>query len=87
MASIPVTKQLYISAAKAEEFRVIEPVKLANKATIDDELEHYRAADVRFYGYDMYGNETDDGDYFDAKRGGATLQNIYVWANGKPEAS
>jgi len=52
------------------EFRMIEPVKLASKSTLTD-LERYRLADVRFYGYDMNGNEVDDGDYFSVERDAA----------------
>jgi len=49
------------------EFRMLDPVKLASKSNLTD-LERYRLADVRFYGYDMEGNEVDDGDYFSVTR-------------------
>jgi outer membrane receptor protein involved in Fe transport len=49
------------------EFRMLEPVKLASKSTLT-RLERYRLADVRFYGYDLEGNEVDDGDYFGVTR-------------------
>lgn len=45
------------------EFRALAPSLLASEAT-QSELSRYRAGDVRFYGYDMYGNEVNDGDYF-----------------------
>jgi outer membrane receptor protein involved in Fe transport len=49
------------------EIRYFEPVRLASKSYPTD-LERYRSADVRFYGYDIDGNEVDDGDYFDVVR-------------------
>jgi outer membrane receptor protein involved in Fe transport len=49
------------------QFRMLEPVKLASRADLT-ELERYRLSDVQFYGYDMYGNEVDDGTYFNTVR-------------------
>jgi outer membrane receptor protein involved in Fe transport len=46
---------------------MLDPVQLASKANLTL-LERYRLADVRFYGYDMEGNEVDDGDYFGVTR-------------------
>jgi outer membrane receptor protein involved in Fe transport len=48
-------------------YRMREPVKLASKSDLTL-LERYRLADVDFYGYDMYGSEVDNGDYFNVKR-------------------
>jgi outer membrane receptor protein involved in Fe transport len=44
------------------EMRVLSPWMIANRTSATD-LERYRAADLRFYGYDVNGNEVDDGDY------------------------
>ena len=44
------------------EMRILTPYALAKRTDVT-ELEKYRNADVRFYGYDMYGNEVNDGDY------------------------
>lgn len=44
--------------------RIYGPSKLADPDYADD-LEKYRGTDVRFYGYDIEGNEVDDGDYFE----------------------
>ncbi|MCK5739138.1 TonB-dependent receptor, partial [bacterium] len=44
------------------EFRYLGPSKIASRADIS-ELERYRNADVRFYGYDIFGSEVSDGDY------------------------
>ncbi len=46
------------------EFRMLSPIGLAKRTDLT-QLERYRLADVRFYGYDLDGNEVDDGDYFD----------------------
>lgn len=51
------------------EFRSLTPCLLASTAD-QSELARFRSGDVRFYGYDLRGNEVDDGDYFkDAVRG------------------
>ena len=57
------------------EYRMLDPVQLATKSNLTD-LERYRLADVRFYGYDLQGNEVDYGDYFDVKRDATTLTPI-----------
>lgn len=44
--------------------RIYGPSKLADP-DYADELEKYRATDIRFYGYDVEGNEVDDGDYLE----------------------
>jgi len=46
--------------------RIYTPTKLADP-DYSTEIEKYRAADIRFYGYDVDGNEVDDGDYFDTE--------------------
>jgi outer membrane cobalamin receptor len=46
------------------QFRVFSPSKLADPDYAND-LEKYRSADVVVYGYDLDGNEVDDGDYFE----------------------
>ncbi len=53
------------------EYRVMEPVKLSTRAD-HTLLSLYRFADVRFYGYDLNGNEVDDGDYFSVEREAGT---------------
>lgn len=53
------------------EYRVIQPVKLALRDAPGrnlSELELYQGADVRFYGYDVNGNEVNDGSFFDTQR-------------------
>ncbi|MDD5765402.1 MAG: TonB-dependent receptor [Candidatus Marinimicrobia bacterium] len=45
------------------EYRVLSPVYLA-KTNLTD-VEKYQSADVRFYGYDINGNEVDEGSYLD----------------------
>jgi len=45
------------------EYRVLSPVYMA-KTNLSD-VEKYQSADVRFYGYDVDGNEVDDGDYLE----------------------
>jgi len=52
------------------EFHMYNPVALAIKSSLTL-LERYRLADVRFYGYDLQGNEVDDGTYFDIIRDGS----------------
>jgi len=50
------------------EYRMLTPTLLAKKTQLTT-LERYRLADVRFYGYDLNGNEVDEGDYLtDVKR-------------------
>ena len=49
------------------EYRMITPSLFATKSNLT-KLERYRLADVRFYGYDLDGNEVDDGDYFGVTR-------------------
>lgn len=46
------------------EFRILSPSKLADPDHEDD-LEKYRSADIRVYGYDLDGNEVDDGNYLE----------------------
>jgi outer membrane receptor protein involved in Fe transport len=55
------------------EYRVIEPVKFAVEHIDRNSAEYYRGADVRFYGYDINGNEVDDGDYFNVVRNSAGI--------------
>jgi hypothetical protein len=50
-------------------YRMLWPYKLASKGI--GEITRYRTADVQFYGYDMYANEIDDGDYFNVTRDAA----------------
>jgi outer membrane receptor protein involved in Fe transport len=56
------------------QYRMLSPILLASKSDLTP-LERYRLADAQFYGYDMYGSEVDDGDYFNVKRD-ATLTPI-----------
>jgi len=50
------------------EFRYLAPSQLATRSDIT-ELERYRLADVRMYGYDIFGKEVNEGDYLtDVKR-------------------
>jgi len=46
------------------EFAVLSPTLLASDAD-QNELSRFRAGDVRFYGYDLRGNEVNSGDYFE----------------------
>ncbi|MBN2357051.1 TonB-dependent receptor [candidate division KSB1 bacterium] len=45
-------------------FQIATPSKLSDPDFATD-LERYRGADVRFYGYDVMGNEVDDGNYLE----------------------
>ncbi|MDD5061211.1 MAG: TonB-dependent receptor [Candidatus Marinimicrobia bacterium] len=45
------------------EYRVLGPAYMA-KTNLSD-IEKYQSADVRFYGYDIDGNEVDEGSYLD----------------------
>jgi outer membrane receptor protein involved in Fe transport len=45
------------------EYAVLTPSLLASTSDLT-ELARFRAGDVRFYGYDIYGKEVNDGDYF-----------------------
>ncbi|MCP4411927.1 MAG: TonB-dependent receptor [Gammaproteobacteria bacterium] len=65
------------------EYRMLDPVQLATKSNLTL-LERYRLADVRFYGYDLEGNEVDDGDYFDVKRDATTLTPTSGFNKQKP---
>ena len=47
--------------------RIYSPSKMADP-DYETEIEKYRAADIRFYGYDVEGNEVDEGDYFETER-------------------
>ncbi len=57
-------------------FQIGTPSRLADTDWATD-IEKYRGADVRFYGYDINGNEVDDGDY---------LTDVTRAANGLPES-
>jgi outer membrane receptor protein involved in Fe transport len=53
------------------EFRYLSASQLSKKTDIT-ELERYRLGDVRMYGYDIFGNEVNEGDYLtDVKRNDA----------------
>lgn len=54
------------------EYRMLTPSLFATKSNLTT-LERYRLADVRFYGYDLDGNEVDDGDYFGVTRDAALV--------------
>ena len=55
-------------------FRMLNPTELAYPYYTSD-IEKYRGADVNFYGYDVEGNEVDDGDY---------LQDVVRDSSGSP---
>jgi len=46
------------------EMRIYNPQALASRESGLTDIERYRSADIRMYGYDVNGDETDDGPHF-----------------------
>ncbi|GAB4340178.1 MAG: hypothetical protein Kow0037_25860 [Calditrichia bacterium] len=65
------------------EYRVLSPTQLARKTQLTT-LERWRLADVRFYGYDLEGNEVDDGDYLTDVKRDATGKPVSGFDKQKP---
>ncbi|MFZ0391313.1 MAG: TonB-dependent receptor [Calditrichia bacterium] len=69
------------------EYRVLDPVRLALRDAPNSEvsdLELYQGADVRFYGYDVNGNEVDNGDFFGVSRDAAGNYSNDAWMQQEP---
>lgn len=65
------------------ELRFLSPAQLAKRTNIT-ELELFRLADVRMYGYDIYGNEVNSGDYLTDVVRNAAGTPVSGYRNQKP---
>lgn len=65
------------------EYRVLDPVLLSSKADLTD-YERWQLADVRFYGYDVNGKRTDDGEFLDVPRDAENDPTTDAWKKQAP---